>query len=598
MIVDSKSADDLDMVPRETQAAIDGKKRINAFLDDAGARIFGFKTRSDFIAKKQEWLKVIPGLRIWSLDPSGRKVYQNEVSTGQIMNMYNQYKNADSKKAMDYWYGESQINDLIGMLTPQDRQFADEMMDYIDDVHAMVNPVYVDVYQTDLGKVFNYWPRRSEHVRDQDLLSDFVGPSKDPNFTKHRSQGAKPVFRDDALTVWMNHELDAQYMIHQARNFKTISDTFRDPTVENEIRNKWGKKALAILQEQIDSMSINGVRQSRNAVESLVTKLVGQFSLAKIAVNPLVLGGQLSAYHAYSTHMPTGKYYGDLMYAISHIKETHKFMREHVGEFLDERLHGGFNETLKSMLDYEKTGATQEKLNRALSSFVRYADYASVVWGGYPRLKFLLEEKNPDGTRKRTKEAAARQFMVETQETMQANSSSSLSAWQRSKGMAKLFTIFKNQQNQYVRKIFEAFSEYGRGEISRGKMIKQVVNFAVVQSALFAVFRYSVKFALGLTGDDDDIKDDIFESVALGNFDILPFISDIASQELRRVQGKNTIGGVSVLGVDDIYKSFALLHKKKAWDWHDYAQIISPFIEMTSGLPVAQYNRYLKKWGF
>jgi hypothetical protein len=597
MITDSTIADELDMVPLETQAAIDGRKRINEFLDDTGARIFGFKSRREFLEQKQKWLEPIKGLRIRSLEPSGRIVYQPDVSRGQIMNLYNQYKNKDSIKAMDHWYGKDQILDLVGMLTEQERQFCDEMMSYIDDVYALVNPVYVDVYQTDMNRVFNYWPRRSEHIRDQDLLSDFVGPAQHPQFTKHRSQGAKPVFRMDALSVWMNHEMDAQYMIHQARNFKKISDVFRDPTIENEIRNKWGEKALKVLQEQIDSMSANGVRQSRNLVENMVAQAVGQFAIAKIAVNPLVLAGQMSAYHAYSNYMPTGKYYAELAHAISRPQETHRFMKENVGEFLEERLHGGFNETLKSMMDFEKTGAARAKLNSYLTGFVRYGDYASIVWGGAPRLKYLLNEKDDTGALVRTRTEAQQQFIKETQEMMQSSVPSSLSAWQRSKGIAKVFTIFKNQQNQFVRKIFEAWSEYGRGEIKRGQLIKQIANFAVIQAALFAAFRYAMKYALQLTGDDDNLGEDIFEEIALGSFDIVPFVRDIAQQELRRLDKKSVIGGVSVLGVDDVYKSFQIMHKRKK-DWHDYTQIISPFIEMSSGLPVAQYNRYLKKWGF
>jgi hypothetical protein len=580
--------------------------------------LMGVKARTDWMEVKKRLLEPMEGVNLRRRDPDTGKFMshntQYDMSRGQIMNAYNQYKNAKSKELMDRHYGKDQLENLFGKLTESETRFADEMFLYIQDVWEMVNPVHVEVYQADMGHVENYWPRRSEKMTDQELLGEFAGPTKDPQFIKRRGSESVPIFEQDAMSVWQNHEYGAQYMINNARTFKKISDLFRTPAVANEIKDKWGKGALKALHEQIDAASLNGTSQSRAAVDGLIVKAVGQLAVSKIAFNPISFIKQLSSYHLFSNRMPTGTYYKELMGDLSHPRETLAFMKEHVGDFLEERLAGGFNEVMKNMLDYEKTAPARAKLNNALTYLTRYGDHLAIGIGGAPRLRWLMNEKGADGKLVRTKDQAIEIWKTDVLESQQAGTTSSLNRWQREQGIGKILTIFKNSQGQFVRKIFEAVSEYQRGEISGAQATKQIINYSAVQAALFVSFGYLAKAALGqLSYDDKDLKDlgaDIFTEIMLTNFDVLPFARDIADISARTFLEQAGIkektfqrpaGGL--MGLDDINKAIRTIGKP-AKRWHDYADIIAPFIEMSTSLPISQYTRYgkryeknLKNWG-
>lgn len=606
-ITNSVMADKFDMVEKEIKASIAGKKRINETLDEIAKMNELPHGRNQLWEYKQELLKPIEGLRVWYVDHGGKKVWYDEkgFSRGQIMSMWNLYKDKDSHQLMDKFYTENQIHQLFGYLTEADKRTADLMMDRLGDIYDMVNPVYVKVWQRDMPHRLNYWPRQSAHEQDHELIETFDGTRQEANFTKSRSHGAVPVFYKDALSIYEAHEMDAQYMVHQALAYKELADTFSHTTVQQAIRNKFGSKVLETLNDHIKAVSIGGVRKSRNAVTDTITKYVGQYTVAKIALNPSVLGGQLSAYHAYSNNMPTATYYKDLAYAIGHMRETHKFMKKYVGDYLENRISGGFNETLKAMMDYDKAGAKRAKLNEFLTSWVRNADYASIVWGGYPRLKFLLEEKAANGEPARSQDAAVRQWITETEETMQSHTQASLSQMQRQGGWNSLFTTFKNQQSQYMRKIFDAWFEFGRGEISSKQFGKTIANYLVIQSALFAILRWSVRAAIGITGDDEEPMENVIDAIVQGAIDPIPIVNEIGNMAMQQLKDGKTYGAkIQLLGVDDgmraVEKALKLMTSESARDradWHDYTSVMAPFIEMTTSLPVSQYNRILEKWG-
>lgn len=606
-ITNSVMADKFDMVEKEIKAAIAGKKRINETLDEIAKMNELPHGRNQLWEYKQELLKPIEGLRVWYIDHGGKKVWYDEkgFSRGQIMSMWNLYKDKDSHQLMDKFYTENQIHQLFGYLTEADKRTADLMMDRLGDIYDMVNPVYVKVWQRDMPHRLNYWPRQSAHEQDHELIETFDGTRQEANFTKSRSHGAVPVFYKDALSIYEAHEMDAQYMANQALAYKELADTFSHTTVQQAIRNKFGSKVLETLNDHIKAVSIGGVRKSRNAVTDTITKYVGQYTVAKIALNPSVLGGQLSAYHAYSNNMPTATYYKDLAYGIGHMRETHKFMKKYVGDYLENRISGGFNETLKAMMDYDKAGAKRAKLNEFLTSWVRNADYASIVWGGYPRLKYLLEEKAANGEPVRSQDAAVRQWITETEETMQSHTQASLSQMQRQGGWNSLFTTFKNQQSQYMRKIFDAWFEFGRGEISSKQFGKTIANYLVIQSALFAILRWSVRAAIGITGDDEEPMENVIDAIVQGTIDPIPIVNEIGNMVMQQLKDGKTYGAkIQLLGVDDgmraVEKALKLMTSESARDradWHDYTSVIAPFIEMTTSLPVSQYNRILEKWG-
>ena len=127
----------------------------------------------------------------------------------------------------------------------------------------------------------------------------------------------------------------------------------------------------------------------------------------------------------------------------------------------------------------------------------------------------------------------------------------------------------------------------------------------VIQSALFAILRWSVRAAIGITGDDEEPMENVIDAIVQGTIDPIPIVNEIGNMVMQQLKDGKTYGAkIQLLGVDDgmraVEKALKLMTSESARDradWHDYTSVIAPFIEMTTSLPVSQYNRILEKWG-
>lgn len=620
MITNGKIADQFNMVAREIQAGIDAAARQDESVREV-LRINGRdvtdsprKNTYEFLKYKAELCEPLD-INVSYTDYHGRKVVvgvdngKKTFSRAHIMDMWNQYKDPKSRELMDKFYGQWQMEQLFGYLTDQDKQTADYLMERLRDIYDMVNPVYVSLYQKDMPHKKIYWPRQSNHEVDHELLERFDGEAREANFTKSRSHGAIPVFNRDVFSNYQAHEKDAQYMVHQAKAFKDAADIFDDSTIKEAIKNKFGSDVAKELSEHLKALSIGGVRKARSSFDTTYNQIAGQIIGSKVNLSPFVMLKQLTSFGAFSVNMPVGRYYADFATGVANARKTYKYMMEHAGDYLRNRYGRGTNETMAAMIDPAKQNWLDKKIgaeNRAawnefLSRLVRTGDVGAIIYGGYPRLKFLIEETGTDGKRVRTHDEAVAQFIKESEETQQSATNAAQSNWQRGNSMTKVFAMYKTSQIQYLRKVANAYNMLQRGEISRKQFVKTSAIFTAQMAIGYKLMGDLLSAALYGWDDDKDIWDELgglFGAIITQGFDAFGALGYLANQAFGVLTGDKREADLSIVGISDILQTVNNSKKiinGKGDNAYIWVQTVAPLIEGTTGAPVSRYNRVLKK---
>lgn len=620
MITNGKIADQFNMVAREIQAGIDAAARQNESIrevlriNERNVSDSPRKNSYEFLKYKAELCEPLD-INVSYTDYHGRKVVvgidngKKTFSKAHIMDMWNQYKDPKSRELMDKFYGQWQMEQLFSYLTDQDKQTADYLMERLRDIYDMVNPVYVSLYQKDMPHKKIYWPRQSNHEIDHELLERFDGEAREANFTKSRSHGAIPVFKRDVFSNYQAHEKDAQYMVHQAKAFKDAADIFDDSTIKEAIQNKFGKEVVKELSEHLKALSIGGVRKARSSFDTTYNQIAGQIIGSKVNFSPFVMMKQLTSFGAFSVNMPVGRFYAGFATGVMNPRKTYKYMMEHAGDYLRNRYGRGVNETMAAMIDPAKQNWLDKKVgaeNRAawnefMSRMVRTGDVGAIIYGGYPRLKFLIEETDTDGKPVRTHEQAVEQFIKESEETQQSATNAAQSNWQRGNSMTKVFAMYKTSQIQYFRKVANAYNMWQRGEISRQQFVKTTAIFTAQMAIGYKLMGDLLSAALYGWDDDKDVWDELgglFGSIITQGFDAFGALGYLANQAFSVISGQRREADLSIVGISDILQtvnnSKKLINGKgdNAYIW---VQTVAPLIEGTTGAPVSRYNRVLKK---
>lgn len=558
--------------------------------------IYGLKNKGDFLNKLAEMGTVTD--KLYNVD--GIKV--EEISKMKIIDIYNAVKN--EKTRQDYYdnYGEAQVDRLLTQLNDKDRKFADLMMEDINRLFPEVNRTYISIYGIDLPKVDNYWPATSEHKSDTDLLGDYSRQSSTPSSWKERVKGRVNPLPQNAWSKYLKHVNENIYMINTAVKYKELADTFKSLRIKNMIKNKYGDRVYGELMKQIGDLSLGAKSESLSYIDTVAGSFVNNMVVAKIAIAPSVFLGQLTSVTNYSENIKSGTFYKHFAAGLANPRSTIKFMQSLVGDFLEARYKGGYAESISNVLREAEDASSKRfrllspkmKYNtaNALSSFVRIGDIGAIIFGGYAHIKSNLETGM-------SVDEAVQNFKFDTLRSQQSSNAASLSSWQKNKGaVTRMILAFKNTAHQYFRKLMDATISLQRGEISLQQYAKIVMNYAVVQPALYVIAKNLWKAALDLFDDDDDttdLFDGVLEQMMVGTIDAIPFLSDILHYVYKQVTDQYAGSLVSMVGFDDIEKALRKFAKDDK-DVYDWVEIVTPLVEGTTSLPVQRYERMFKKF--
>lgn len=528
--------------------------------------------------------------------------FKYDVSVLDIIDIYNAIKNKKTRQDYEEAYGAEQINRLISLLSPEDRAFGDMLMEDVNSRFSELNKVYVRTYGMDLKKVDNYWMGSAEHIKPVDIVNDFRQQSTTPGFFKERTAGTVTPVAKNAWIKYQKHISQSYYMTDVAEKYKQLADIFKSTEIQNLIENHYGSGVYNALTKQIENIGLNAQSPRLDDVSGYFQKLLNNWVGAKVSVNPVVFVGQLTSFTNYAEGVNLSAFIKNIGYALAHPIEVKDFMMKYNGDFLQHRYEAGFNEAMSRFIEGAKETngkkfglSAKAKFNysNALSSFVRIGDLGAIIYGGYGQFKTLLDSGM-------SVEEARRKFEFSTLRSQQSGNAASISDWQQQRGFPRTYLAFKNASLQYTRKIADTVIMLQNGDISREEAAKVLTNYLLIQPAFWVIAKNIAKSLLGLGDDDDEFDDGVLEQLLVNPIDGVPFVSDIVRYAYREAAGEKNYSLFSTPLLDDVEKSFRKIGKEDK-DFYDFADIVTPFIEMLTSAPAGTAKRYMKiyneKWG-
>lgn len=591
LVAGKNTADKFQMETTEEKMAIHKNKILNGSLETA-RKIYGLKTKGEFLNKVGELRTVIGQLYTREDSNVGKLTY--DITKMHIIDLYNAAQNSKSLSDLEYYYGKEQLQGLFSLLTTQDIQFAESMRETVDGLYPEINEVYIQQYGTDLNRVENYWMSSTEHKKEAELLSSFTKAKNTPSFYEKRTNTRTLIVPTDAYSKFNRHITGACYMIDMARPWKSLRDTFNSVRVKNAIQNKFGKGAWNSLDKHINDLSFGEMMRGAQSdeISSILNTMQNNFVTAKIAIAPSVFVKQLTSVTNYAENMGYGKWGIDFVKGLSHPKETLDYMNKYVGDFLKNRFQTGYDEAMKRVLQEAKqkryqvlTDGAKNNYTEFLSLFTRSGDLMAIAYGGYPRLKQLIDSGMPI-------EKAREQFMLETLQGQQSGNTSSLSNMQKNRSVfLRVMYSFKNTPMQYARKINDSIISCLNGDISVKEASRKLFNYAVIQPTLYVLVGNIIYNLFSPDDKDKELTDGILQEMAMQFVNPIPLLDKLVDYEFKKMAGQYT--DTQLMIYSDFKKAIDKMGKKQK-NTYDYLEILVPFIEGFTALPAGRAVKNLK----
>jgi hypothetical protein len=433
-----------------------------------------------------------------------------EVSTWDIMDLWNLNKNENSQMLLNEAYGEEQLAALFDSLTDQQKAFADYLQQEVSAYFEVFSEWSIESQGIAIPNIPNYWPRKSVKMdgsKENDVFDHMKTVGEQPGPTKHRANSGVTPIPQNMWSTFQRHVSEGEHVRHVSPKYERVKSALSDQKMKSIIENKFGKRVYATTQGLVDQMALNQVSEHMDMVSSGYGKLVNNWAVAKIALSPTTFARQLGSVTNYAEVMPAEEWATGFFDAVTSPKETFDFMWNN-SEYIRRRFGRGYNEALADALeDAKKFGDKKIKLMKFLTSFGRTGDIGAIIYGGAPYVKNQIAEykqKNPKATEQEATDYAFKQLKKQTIRSQQSGLSSSISILQNSKNpFMRAVLRFKNTPNQYVRKMADAQIALINGDITKRQYVKTMAVYGVIQPYLYVTLGEIITAPLRAIGGEE-----------------------------------------------------------------------------------------------
>lgn len=521
---------------------------------------------------------------------------EQELTKGEIIDIYNTCKNDIGYARYENQYGYDQLTEMFALLSQREKQIADMWQKTVEGGYDEVNDVFIKQYGLDMGKPENYWPFTVDRIESEiDMLGSNYREASRPGMTKSRTRGTLVEMKpQNPVEKLYRHYNTAMKYVETSEKVSRLRRILRHSIIKKVVKENFGEDALKLLYELLDNSTLGA---NKNKVkyyhDGIMNWLTNNYVKAAIALKPSITLKQLISVVNYSENMPAGEWAKGFADAISHPKETIDFMMD--DPYLKTRFENGSqNEALMRALakDFGKN-KTVKQLNswsNMLAINVRLGDIGAIIFGGKPYIDYLMKEKGM------SKEDAFKQFRLDTLRSQQASMRSALSRLQAAEmnWLMRALFAFKNTGNQYVRKCADAIISYKRGEMSAKQLAKTLAIYGVINQYLYVALGSLGLFAAAGAGFDDDDKNKQmwaeFMQWPAQNFGFLPILDDAVNQASYRLVNLALDGKAGPVRnpetpiLKDIYGAVRTLQKDDL-AFEDVINALAPVAQTGTGLP-------------
>ena len=405
-------------------------------------------------------------------------------------------------------YGQDQLKQMFEKLTPQDLQFARNMQALAEKHYEQESLVHQRIYGFSLPKKEFYFPSVTDRITDTiDLKQEFLDNSRSPSFVKRRVRSKMPIQRvANPLDILQTHLRRAGEFIYNAEAYANLQRIFKQSSMQTAFLERFGEKdgskvynkLLALIAQQAPQKS-----QAKDEFYKITNTLFNGWVKAVMGLKPITGIKQFASSVSFAENMPWDLWSKWFAEGLTNPRKTADFMLK-ASPYIQTRYEmGGMNEAIARAMASDEVQPIKGRWNTFTNFMLintRLGDKASLIYGGYPYMKYLLEVKGL------SEQEAARVFEKQATRTLQSSLRVHLSQGQANADSfgARVFLVFKNQQLQYVRKVVDAYVQFKNGEISRSQFAKTAFLYLVLNPMVYT--------ALGIgwfAADDDDWEEDL-----------------------------------------------------------------------------------------
>ncbi|MDR0423211.1 MAG: hypothetical protein LBH46_01330 [Rickettsiales bacterium] len=447
-----------------------------------------------------------------------KKYYANDMAE---IRSYIGYSNEEIEKMSEDQKIDREFNgeNVSNTMDPQLLKIADILFESTQDWEEL-NPYYIIEYNTDLGRVDNYFPRSSYHTTAFSAFNHNIQErDKTITATKHREFNAVPRLDMNPILMAIRHAEQTEYVKNIATKYKNVRTILTNDKIKQAIVNKYDNDFYNVLMRQLQRIGLSNYTQE-SKIDQVIGELIG--NLANSVTNTgRVAIKQFTSALSYSDGLPKKQYYKNLLDTIMNPKEASDFLHKN-SEYIKYRYNNSdTQDIIKEMRNYDKNPLFKKidwlrnnKVTKIFDyimspggrSLLEWGDYASVVFGGYARYKTNIQNGM-------SHEDAIADFEKHTTETQQSDLKTLKSDFENGTGIGHtLVTLFKSQDFQQLNKVLEADIMFMNKEGTGKDVIDKYLLYKVLPSILIRLMLIPVykkvidELYKNLLADDDEEK--------------------------------------------------------------------------------------------
>ena len=526
-------------------------------------------------------------------DPRSNTENAVKLNKMQLICCYIWMKNSTLRDRIVRAYGNTQIMDMMEKLTIQDKKFGDELQKAVADLYDDVNAVYLKMYGLDMPQAENYFPSSVERIQgNMDLLKDNIGQVSSPGFIKARVQSNLPLMNfGNPVKIALDHITKVNHFVYMQEKLADLNKVYKTTIVKRHITNLYGDNVYRYILQVLDNAKFTTVARTIDGISDVGDWLVNNYVLTKIAIKPSIMIKQLLSCINYAEDMSSVQWFSGFLKGVRHYKKTVDFMMTNSKYCQSRFAKGGQTEALlKAMEGINSKIAWVKTMKGWLTSMTRVGDIGAIIFGGYPLVMDQMSKGVP-------LEKAIEKFEQATVRSQQASLPSTLSNWQyrgMNSWLYRAMFAFANTPNQYCRKMGDSMYMYFHGDIDKKQLAKSLMIYGCLNSLLYTSFT-SLAILSGLvSGNWDDLKDDIIMSLfQTSNVLALPIVSQAYNSFVSRVVTGKFTPDKEIPLLDDMIKIMRTATKEDL-EFNDYLNIVDEVASLVFGVPVKTlYNEFV-----
>jgi len=437
------------------------------------------------------------------------------------------------------WDDQSR-EELDNFMTPQVKQWAEwQLEQFYPMYHKDVNKAFREAYFANLPFNPNYSPIRREVTavadKDDSLLKSAPMLSGVGNASlKSRVLNLNHLQLQDGDRVLMNHINEMEHFKAWAQPMAELRSIFGSRSVQHAIKYEHGNGIRGLINKHINDFASGG--NDRSDVVDSVDKIRRAFVTAELGLNYTLLPKQLVSGLTYMSEMPIQNYLEGMMNLALNMRTAVNTIRG--SETVKERYRKGWTHEIKAALNSNVStnlsGArsTFNDIRNVLMLPTKAGDFGGIMAGWTVYHYYYKKQKTLGKTDSEAHIFALNKFERAISRSQQ--SSRLVDTGELQKGSwGKLFTMFKNSQQQYFRYESAAIRNLLKGRGSKAKNIKTIALYHVLLPVTFQAI------ANAFSDDDKEIeRKRLLRAGIMGSFNGILIASDIIEFILEKAMGE------------------------------------------------------------